>query len=422
MKDKAILFIGFRHKKGSVELAQSLGYKAVLLTQNPSSVARELFDEVVEGDLVNVKTFDQFIPDLKEKYAIKGIISNYEHYVVTRSYLGERFNLPSASPYSAACTRNKAMQRHALTFMKENIDYRVVTTQEETEAAFKELGGDIYLKSIAGIKSRLVFHIDEKTEIAPSFKHLKKTSTELDEDLYNDYDYFDFSFEYPNPKKIFIAEKAVHGQQVSVQSLASNYSIWNAPSICDVYSASQMGRKDSFLAFRILPSKFPTEVITKAKNVAETATKILGLRYCPAYTELIITPDHEIKLIEIASRMGGYRPLMYEEAYGINLNKLMVQSVLGKAIKVDRKPKHYVSMLEFFPEKEGVFDHIEQLKTAENDPQVRSFELMVKQGDKVGLAKHNYPPCLRFLLVGKTYQEVYEKSVEYQKCLKVVVK
>ena len=423
MKEKALIFIGFRHKTESIKTAREEGFKTILLTRKILAKAEGLFDEIFEDNILDLKVMDEIIPQLKKKYRIKGIISNYEHYVVIRSYLAERFNIPSTSLYGAACSRNKAMQRHAFKFMKENIDHETVRNEKEGLKALKKLGGDIFLKNIAGIKSRLIFHIESEQELKEAFKTINQTIAEkFDEDLYNDYEYCNFDFNYPNPSNTLLAEKAEYGTQITISSLASNYTIWHAPSACDIYTAHHLGRKDSFLAFRILPSKVEPEMIIKAKKATKTAAKILGLRYCPIFTELIVKKNGDIKIIEIASRMGGYRPLMYKNAYNFNLNKLLVQSVIGNKVRTNKKAQNYVSFLEIFPEKEGRFEKIENLEKLEKDDKASEIEIMAEKDAMIGLAKYGNPPCLRFLIKGNSYNEVYEKSMEYQKLLKVHVK
>lgn len=418
-KQKAIIFIGFRHKKENIITAKKDGYKTILLTRKTFPGAEGLFDEIIENNILETSIINKIIPYLRGKYSIKGILSNYEHYVVVRSYLAEHFGLPSTSVYGACCSRNKAMQRHAFKFMNENINHRIVKTEKQAEKAFYTLKEDVFLKSIAGIKSRLIFHIKSKNELKKAFKKLLSKTSKLDEDLYNDFNYCNFNFEYPDPRTTFLIEKAEYGDQLTISSFAGSYKIWHTPSACDVYQASRIGRNDSFLAFRITPSKFSEELINRAKRVTETAAQILGLKFCPIFCELIINKRGEIKIVEIASRMGGYRPLMYKNAYGIDLNKLTVETVIGEKIEIIDNLKEYVSMCEIFPQKKGKFKKIQGMKILNKDSDISDMEIMAKTNDKVGLAKNNHPPCLRFLIHGKTYNEVYEKSVRYQKILKV---
>jgi hypothetical protein len=423
MKEKALIFIGFRHKKGSILTAKKEGYKTILLTRKLIKEAKPLFDLIIEDNILDPEVITKkIIPKIKERYSIKGIISNYEHYVVARSYLADFFQRPCTTVYGACCTRNKAMQRHALKFMKENIEYRIIKTESQAKKALKALGGNAYLKAIAGIKSRFIFNTKSEKEISKAFKKIKSKSKELDEDLYDDYKYCNFPFEYPNPKESFLVEKNEEGQQITISSLASNNQIWHAPSACDIYTASHINRKDTFLAFRILPSKFPKEIIKRAKTTTETATKILGIQYCSIFCEMIVNKKNEIKLIEIASRMGGYRPQMYETAYEIDINKLLVKSIIGKKITTRKKKKQYVSMVEIFAKKEGKLIKIDSPQDFKKDKNIKELEVLVKKGEKTGFAKNNFTPVLRFMIIGKTYNEVYEKSLKYHKTIKITVK
>lgn len=421
MRDKAIIFIGFRHKVDSVYAAKKAGYKVILLTRQTIPKAVPHFDEIFEEDILDVEVLKKLIPQIRKKYIVKGVVSNYEQFVVQRSFFAERFGIPTCSVYSACCTRNKAMQRHALAFMKENIDYSVVKNLRQALSSLKKLDGKVFLKSIAGIKSRLVFPINSPEQMKEAFSIIKSTKENIDQDLYDDYEYCDFNFKYPSPKENFIIEKAEYGQQITVASLIGNHKIWHAPSICDVYTAASLGRDDTFLAFRILPSKMSKDIKLKAKTATQTASRILGLKNCSVHAEFILRDDGEVKLIELASRMGGYRSQMYKEAYGIELNQMLIQAVIGKDVKTRKKAEKFVSVMEIFAQEEGPLKEIKNLEKLEKDPQVKNIKKTVKEGVRVGLAKNGFKSVLTFLIVGDSYEEVENKSREYQDLLKVMV-
>ncbi len=418
-RPKAILFIEYKLKNDTIESAKDLGYRVVLITQKATDRTLELFDEVIEIDITDREAIDEKATFLKKKYNVKCIISNYEDFVVQRSYLSELFSLPSCSVYSACCTRNKIMQRHALKFMKENISHRIIKSEKSALRAFKALGEDIFIKSIAGVKSKFIFHVKTQEELSQAFAKLDKASLKINPDLYSDFAYCDFNFTYPDPNTTFLAEKAEYGDMVSVESLIDSYRIWHAPSMCDNYTARQIGRDDSFIAFRILPSKFSAVLDKRVKDVVETAVRILGMRFCAAHTELFITKNGEIKIIETGSRLGGYRPLMYQEAYGINLSTKLLYAALNKKISSNKRRKKFVSLMEIFPEESGQFravDGMEELKTDDRVSHLKQKDI----GFEVGLARDGFPPVLSFLISADSYEEAYEKSCYYQKRLKVV--
>lgn len=193
------------------------------------------------------------------------------------------------------------------------------------------------------------------------------------------------------------------------------------PSICDNYPASKIGIDDSFIAFRILPSKVSSVVQKRVKKTVETAIRILGMRFCAAHTELLITPKGDIKIIETASRLGGYRPLMYNEAYGLSLSRKLLDAALNKKVTRSNKPaKKIISLMEVFPTQDGRLASIEGLIKLESDPQVNHIKKL-EPGEKVGLARNGFPPALRFLISASTYKDVYQKSLYYQKELKICI-
>ncbi len=418
-KPPAIVFIGFRHKLETIRTAREEGYKTLLLTRNKTPEMQQNFDEVFEENILDMEALKKLVPEIKSSYRVKGVMSNYEHYVVHRSFFAEHFGLPSTSIYSACCTRNKVMQRHALKFIKQNIESVTVTNPAQAIAALKDLGGKVYLKAIAGVKSQLVFSVESEASMKTAFSMLKKALSKLDEDLYDDYELCDFQFLYPNPREVFLVEKAEVGRQITVASLVGNHHIWHAPSICDVYTARDIGRKDSFLAFRILPSHQDKGLQEKAKRVTENAARILGLKNCSIHAEYILREDGELKLIELASRMGGYRPRMYRVSYDLNLNQMLLKSSIGKTLKTRKAAKTFVSMMEIFPTSTGTMKEIIGYESLKNDPQVHHILQKYKIGDKVGLAKEGYANVLSFHITAKSYEEVKNKSLHYQSLIQI---
>ncbi|MFA5352028.1 MAG: hypothetical protein WC304_01970 [Candidatus Gracilibacteria bacterium] len=419
-RKKAIVFTEYLHKLESVESAKRAGFAAVLVTRKTRKGASEVFDEIYEEDLNKREVWDALAKTLSAKYNVKAVVSNYDHFVVQRSYLAEKLGVAATTTYTACCTRNKVLMRKALSIMPENIEFSVAKTLAEALKAQKQLGKDVYLKSIAGIKSRCVFHVKNPTALKRAWKEFTQLKANLDEELYNDFHYLDFRFDYPNPRETVLIEKAITGKQVTVSSLVDSHRVWHAPSVCDIYTAADIGRDDSFLAFRILPSAQPRKLWKEAKQVTETAIKVLGLRNCATFTELILDKKGKARIIEIASRMGGYRPLMYNHAYGIYLPDLLIRAVTGRRVKLRKKAQQYVSLLELFPTKQGKFKRIQNWEELQKDPALRYSKLKAEPKQAVGLARENFEPVAVILLAGKTYQEVKEKSLYYQEKLKVV--
>ena len=420
-RKKAIVFTEYRHKLESVESAQKAGFSAVLVTRKIYPGAKKVFDEIFEVDLNSREVWDDLARKLKQKYNVKAVVSNYDHFVVQRSYLAEKLGVPATTVYAAACTRNKVLMRHALSVLPENIEFEVVKNLSAAKAARKKLGGDVFLKSIAGVKSRCIFHINSEAALTRAWRQFRLLKNEIDSELMNDFKYLDFRFEYPDPRETVLVEKAVRGRQITVSSLVDSHRVWHAPSIVDVTTAAEIGRDDSFLAFRMLPSKIPKSIWLEAKKITETAIKVLGLRNCAVFTDLIVDDSGAVKIIEIASRMGGYRPLMYSHAYDFYLPDLLIRAVTGRPVRRRKKAEQFVSLLEIFAEKSGRFVKIENLAEIKKDPAVVYLKMKVRKNSPVGRARENCEPVAIILLAGKNYRALEKKSRELHSKLKVVV-
>ncbi len=421
-REKAVIFVEFKSKLDLPQSIRKSGFKTILFTSKVAPGASDLFDEIFECDLKNSKKLEASAIDLKERYLVKSVITNYDNFVVPCAYLAELFNVPATSLYSACCTRNKIMQRHALGFLKENIPYRIVKSEKSAQRAAKTLGGDVFLKAISGIKGHGVFHARDEEDIREAFGYFSNLNLSLEPELHEDFSFFDLQFHYPNPQKTFLVEKAIYGEQVSSLSIVGNHHIWQAPSLVDIYSAKSIGKDDSFLAFRILPSKREPEMVKKIQGIEKTAIRVLGLKLSATHSEFLLTEKGEIKIVELNSRIGGYRPLMYREVYGIEITDAFAKSVaLGEDLDIVESPQKYVSLMEIFPEKDGELVSIPMLETLKNDPSISHIREQAKGGDKVGKSQNGHRPVLVFLISGKTYTEVYEKSLALQQDIKVEV-
>ena len=420
-KPAAVAFIGFRHKMDSIIAAREAGHKVILITHKNDEKAAPLFDEVFSVDLKHREALLEVLPSIKAKYRVRGVLTNYEQYVVLRSFIAEHLGVPSCSVYAASCTRNKALQRHALEFLPENIPSYRVKTLTEAKKAFKSLGGDVFFKNIGGVKSKLIFHIQSEEELKKAFTIMKQGSKIPDEDLFDAYEYMKFHFEYPSPNETFLIEKAIDGKiLVSVDSIVGSRRIWHSPSLVDNITNRMLGGKDSHISYRMLPSKLKPELIKKIKTVVTGAIRILGLRNCAVHTELMITKNDEVYLIELASRMGGYRQDMYQTAYGLDLSGRLIKAVLGEDIKTRKKHSHYVSIVEIFPKEEMALSAISgHDKLAPKEKAMICYEKARPVGYNAGPAYMGYSPASRMMIKGETYKAVEKLAQKILKTIKV---
>lgn len=415
----ALLFVGFKHKCETVEAAKALGFTPVLLARKISDKAKEAFDHTYEGNPLDLSFLRSIEAELRSKFDLKGVLSNYEHFVIHRSWVAEAYQIPACSVPNAARTRNKVLQRQALDGMEENLNFKVVNTEDEALEAFNQLGRDVFLKHIAGIKSRLVFNAQSEAQMKTSFNTLQNSSRTMNPDLNEDFSRCHFDFEYPDPCTQFLVEERARGQQITVSSLVGESEIWHTPSVCDIYTAAHLGRDDSFLAFRILPSKLDEASCKKIHESMSHIIQKLELKRCSVFTDLMFE-DGKIKVIELASRMGGYRPEMYQAAYDFDLSQALIRAVTGENLKLEPHYKNHVGLVEIFPRQNGVLQEIRGAEGLASDPAVSYLKQLTSFGKASGRAQEGHRPVLRFLIKGGSYEEVYAACLKWQNKIEVV--
>lgn len=421
-KEPAIVFVGFKHKADSPKAARDFGFKTILIALQELEKGKELFDEIYITDIKDSEKVDKVIKDIKSKYRAKGVLTNYEHYVVIRSYIAEHLGVPSTSVYASSCTRNKALQRHALEFLPGNLASRRVQTEKEALAAWEDLGKDVFIKNISGVKSKLVFHCKTEKDVKDAMKANLEGSKIPDADLFDAYEYMNFYFKYPNPNNTFLVEKTAKGVLISIDSIVGSRKIWHTPSAVDNVTARELGINDSFLAYSTLPSKLSEDQIQKAKKIVTGAIRILGLRNCCVHTELMVDGD-EINLIEIASRMGGYRHQMYKYAYNLNLSEFLVKAVVGKDKSSQKKKATRIARVEIFPREEGQFVEITGLDEFKEQYGKFIIDSSVKQNlGVIGPSKLGYGPAAKLFLTAKKYETLEEVCKEAICMIQAVVK
>jgi biotin carboxylase len=95
-------------------------------------------------------------------------------------------------------------------------------------------------------------------------------------------------------------------------------------------------------------------------EIAERACQALGIRYGIAHFEARITPDGEVRIIEVGARTGGDAIMdLVERAYGINPYELHVASYLGHERTLpERLVPRGLAAIAFLKAAEGVVDKV----------------------------------------------------------------
>jgi len=184
-----------------------------------------------------------------------------------------------------------------------------------------------------------------------------------------------------------IAEEFMDGDIYSIDSYVNSRGGISHCPLVRQKTGRDIGNDDFYNYLQITPTALKSITVANAELVAEKAIHALGLRSTTTHVELMKIDD-EWKVIEIGSRIGGFRHVLHKLSCGINhsLNDILVR-IPRKPI-IPKKCQGFACAMKWYAEKEG---KITELKGIKKIGELESFhEIIVnkKVGDRSVFARN----------------------------------
>lgn len=377
---KPFIFIVGKAAPGdaAASAAHSRGYLIGLLRDSRTAAVRsERFDRVIDIDFTQL---DKELPRLAHTLPqTAGLLCTYENYVVAKSILADRLNLPASSVKAARTCTDKLLMRRAFAAANPAItpEFREVTQLGDALAFAGQVGYPLFLKPTNLVKSLLVLRCADESELRDNFAYASREIAAL---------YRHYQVDH-TPR--LIVEQGMQGESFSVAAFVDSH---GKPHLCDgivaICTAAEHGYDDTYLYERLLPAPLTEARAQRILDVARQGIQALDMRSTPAHVELI-DDGTRCRLIEIGARIGGYRPRMYAASYGSDLTAQEISLALGETPDVRGRFIAYSAVYELFPEHEGTFVGIEGGDTQLTD-QYAYYRVAASAGHTIGPAAHGY--------------------------------
>lgn len=260
-----------------------------------------------EADFFHLISIDEkeIIYKLALEYNIAGIgTSASELANITSCYVGEKLNLGTNSYQVALNTTDKSKMKEI--FKRFNIpcaSYVVVQDKKELEKL--DLKFPLVLKPSDRSAGRGVRLIKDKNELLEHFEHSQNLA-------YN--------------KKVLL-EEVLEGRQFSVETISGSHS-----KHCIITTEEYLRNSNDFLETQhLIPARVSDDEKELIKRECLKLLDAFDIKFGAAHIELKLNKN-EVKFIEIASRMGGWRNELIKNAFGIDYNELLLLSILKKEL------------------------------------------------------------------------------------------
>ncbi|MDR3048679.1 MAG: ATP-grasp domain-containing protein, partial [Elusimicrobiota bacterium] len=162
-------------------------------------------------------------------------------------------------------------------------------------------------------------------------------------------------------KKVLI-EQLITGKQFSVETISCGGRHYVA-AFTEEYLLD--GSDDFIETQQMIPARLSNEQKSRLKDLIMKTLNAFDIKYGACHIEVKLTQDG-FKMIEIASRMGGWRDVMIKSAYGIDYNELLINSLLDKQPNFNHLDKNYALVKMIYTQQDYDF----YLKIKKEKPQI----------------------------------------------------
>lgn len=287
--------------------------------------------------------------------------------------------LPAPTDASLAWATDKLLMREMFTAHDPSMGPKYTIVKDATDASIakikKKVGFPLVIKPAGLAASLLVTLCFHEEELQKTLKTVIKKINKIYKERGHE----------EKPK--ILVEEFMEGEMYSIDAYIDARGEISWCPFVHIKTGRTIGFDDFFNYRRITPSTMKQETQERARAVATKGIRALGMRSTTAHVELMRTDDGW-KVIEIGSRIGGFRQLLYSLSYGIDhgLNDVKIKMDLKPTIS--KQQKGFAGALKFYAKKEGYLDEFKGLKKVQKLASFDSINVYLKKGDKCLFAKH----------------------------------
>lgn len=208
-----------------------------------------------------------------------------------------------------------------------------------------------------------------------------------------------------------LVEEFMDGDMYSVDTyVGADGTCYPTPPV-KVLTGRRVGFDDFFGYMQSVPCGLSEDEIKEASITATKACHAIGLRSVTAHVELMKLPTGW-KVIELGSRIGGYRHDLYTLGYGINH---IMNDILNRANEVPEISTvvlNHAAAFNIYAHEEGMLESIEGVEGIKQLASFVSIKQSFHEGQQVLFAKHNGDRVFEVIL-SHDNKEQFDKDVQF---------
>jgi len=391
-KKKLVVLGGGLYHVHTYEVLKEGGYYTICVDGNENAPAKNLADEFYAINFSDKEA----VHDLVKKIKPDGIMPLNEWGVKTAAFIHDQTGLPGLSSNDALACSDKGFMRDR--WKKDNLsipDYRVIENYFELEKASDKIGyPNIVKPSESGGSGRGISIVNTKNDL---------------EWAYN------FALPFAKNKRIII-EEFIEGTELTIETFSIDGKVYTL-AISDKEKPDLRTRVATSLNY---PAKLPEGVEDKVKSLVSRAVLSLGIINGMAHSEMILTKDNDLFLIETGARGGGGHIFhtIIEKVSGVKAPLIYAEYLTGGKPEINEITRNG-SVYRFFNPPHGILKEVKNIDIAGKTQGVIDIGIVKMSGDEVGNLENSLHRAGHVITIGKDREEaikvadIVENIVEF---------
>ncbi|EAK7319647.1 ATP-grasp domain-containing protein [Campylobacter jejuni] len=327
MKNKHFFIIGGGDLQADLVLHAKKDFITHVFDYNENCFCKDLADYFHPISIADKEK----ILELAIKFNIVGIATAAtELGNLTTCYIGEKLNLGTNSYECAKNTTDKSLMKKV--FERNNINHAKYFILKDEKDLEQITNFPVVVKPSDRSAGRGVVKVFDKENLKKYFYKAKELS-------YN---------------KIVLAEEVLKGRQFSVETISS-HGKHQIVAITEEYLREGEFANDFLETQHLIPARISSN---EEKNIKTAILKTLdafNICFGACHIEIKLH-NNTVKIIEIASRMGGWRDILVKNSYEIDYLQLLIQSSLKQELKkVNAKAENFCLVKMIFTKEDYEF-------------------------------------------------------------------
>lgn len=361
-----------------VRAAQKLGVDVTLASEKPSSLEKSLPADLITLDFADPHTCASAMVEFARGNPVHAVIGVDDQTTIAASAIGAALGLPHNPLDSAFAARNKLTMRRVLSDAGVPVPgFRVLPADADP----REAGGDILfpcvVKPLMMSASRGVIRADNIDQFVSAFDRVRGVIHMRDAP--ND----------PDSRSRILVEDYVPGWEVAVEGILTDGRLH----ILAVFDKPDPLEGPYFPeSIYTTPSRLPEDAQVRIGNLAQEATRALGLRHGAVHAEIRGTAT-DTWFIEVAARsIGGYcshvlqfegdvtQPNQPSPEVGLSLEDVILRHALDPRTELPEREEQAAGVMMIQSPRKGVFVEALGLDAARAVPHVEDIMLSAHPG------------------------------------------